>query len=103
MKQIRDVKELMNLKSGESVYIIKNGQVNPYKFACVHPSIEGVILVNTGSYTTCVVLYGTLAGIRNSVLVGNYDSDLVGNIMVSQLEKEIEDIKDVYLKETTAS
>lgn len=84
----------------DKFYLVTNGKIKAYRFACKHPYIKNkIIAINDHSYNETCSLDIDLED-KDRVFLSKYDSYEVEEIMISQLEDRIETIKEVYIEES---
>lgn len=97
MQKINTFQELKELKLGEKVYIIENGNKKVYYFIQVNPKDENsIILINSLSYLEARCIHQSAFGWFD-IFIGEYDSNIIGEAMIKQLEDKIKSIKTHYI------
>lgn len=98
MKTLRHPLDFQLLETGEKIYCIHNGESRSYRFVCMHPikSMQDThfIVVSDASHTESKVFK---VGDDRVWKGGTYSSQIIGETMVSQLNKNIESVSRVYL------
>ena len=99
MQIVSDFEELLRLQFNEKFYVIENRQCNSYTFSSKHPKIEhGIIGVANNDHLTCKVF--TKYNFKYyTFLTGEYESKLVGEILIKDLHEKIKSVTQVYFKE----
>jgi hypothetical protein len=86
--------EIKSLPYGEKVTRISNGRSVRLVFVGRVPGNENsVVFMNGGKSEVMPLHYGE----NKTIYSGPYDSNFVGEILISNLEKEIAEIKEVYM------
>ena len=102
MKIIQNIDELKLLNSKEIFYVAHKGYLSQYYFCCIHPLHNNLIVAICGARHTDLKSFGRFAfNSETTFIVGKYNSKEVGKILKNQLESAIQDIKQVYLSEST--
>lgn len=98
MRKLETFDDLASLEEGTVVYRVSNGQCRKYWVLKHHEKFGVLYLIEGGDVRSTDSLYKShsLAGVW---LTGDYDSTVVGNIILQQLNDRIESIKRIYLKE----
>ena len=97
MKQITSIKELKKLKKDELFYVVEKGKDLGYRFVTIHPTWDdAVVAINDDNHSKATIFYDGWFGRESVFLKGKYNSNQMGGIMISQLEKTIKDIKIIY-------
>lgn len=100
MTIINNFTELKQLQSGEKFYVVSGGDNRSYWYVGNHPKSENLcVAIWDADYTTAKVFSQNSFRKNVTILHGQYESAIMGEIMVKQLESEIESINTIYLKQ----
>lgn len=100
MMQLTIPEQLKELKTGDKIYVIRDGNCVPYIFCCINPKVlTHAIVIHGGAYVEAKSLFITGKYRFQAMYYGEYDSKFVGNVMLAQHEQSIKVVKEVYLKE----
>ncbi len=97
MKKIETIEQLKELKKGEKFFLIQKGDIQFYTYVCENPMFSDSAIALRNSSSNPETIYKSFFE-RGIILSGVHDSEIVGQYMIAQLEKEIQNIKEVYIK-----
>ncbi len=99
MTRVNTIEGLSTLNPKDSFWVIKGGNITPYRFAGLSPMSQFMVIGIAGfDVMTAKVFSQHSFPDTTVVLVGDYDSKEIGEYMVAQLEFEITNIKETYIK-----
>ncbi len=103
MKKIDSFQELKDeLKPGDEFYIVNQGNLTHWKFACVHPqNYDAIVCISSGDVETAKVISKYSFKWEACVFTGKYDSKLLGECMLIQMKDRIDSINKIYIKNET--
>lgn len=99
MDKINGIDEIKRLGMGEKFFLISNGQIKGYHYAGVNPIEEKIVLgIWDANYKICHCFTSTDFHTHNEFYKGVYDSKIVGELMIAQLNNRVAKIQNIYLK-----
>lgn len=98
MTTINDIDELKLLALKEKFYVITDGNLRAYIFAGEHPKEPNLrIAIWDADYTTAKVFSRHSFTGRTVFLKGAYNSQIIGNVMIAQLEEQVKAVNKIYI------
>ena len=96
MKKL-EVNDLLNLVWGNRVWRFDGHRVRGLYFVGKDPRSERTLIFCDGSYITSIYINQKDNSFPGEWFDGEYDSTKVGELIISELTKEIELVKSVYI------
>lgn len=104
MKQLIETSDFAELSPNEKIHRIFEGEIQHYNFVSIHPRngmSHYIIVYSDANYSTTHVFNIENANRKyEKWFSGKYNSKIVGEEMVSQLEDKIKSVSQIYIKET---
>ena len=102
MIHIESFDDLKKLPNGTKVDVYNLGRFNSIIVVGTIPNSTGLVVVYGDNYSKAEVLYKSYFDKKEFILSTSYNQKESGELMIKQIEefsrKEINDIKEVYLK-----
>jgi len=102
MIELISIQDLFSLAPDEKFYVIEKGNCLQYRYCSVNPRDKNAAVAITDHAhlkATVFMAKDFNEHKRGKVfLKGLYDSKVVGAYMISQLENEIESVREIYFK-----
>jgi len=98
MKQLT-AEELFELKHGDKVYRWNGRDFRGLRYVGRMPGSQYSLIFSDGTYLTHLYIDVRSNTFHGKWYGGEYDSKIVGNLKIQLLEKAIESIKGIYLKD----
>jgi len=90
--------QLKALKHGDKVYRFDGHNFRRLYFVGLMPKSPDYLIFCDGEYLTHLYISSKDNTFRNEWYDGNYDSEFVGNQMIARLEKDIQNIREIYIE-----
>src|SRR6478736_1337642 len=99
MKRLESLEDIFALEYGDKIHVIERGDNESLIYAGQHPKMQAAIFIKNHSHLTAVVF--TKSNILSKIILsGKYDSKVVGQAMIEQLNNSIKSIEKIYCSPT---
>lgn len=99
MRHVTDFSMMQNLAEGDKFYHVHNGECDSYYYNGVNCKTGTPIGISSATHLKAKVFGKHDIGTDHStILIGNYDSKIVGEVIIKQLESNANVARKIYLK-----
>lgn len=97
MKKIDDLSELDVLTPGEKFYLVSHGKSKTYCYNGTNCKTKTPIAVHDAVHVELKTFTKHDLSKYSAILIGQYDSKMVGELMVEQMQLSIQSVKEIYI------